>query len=126
MSKSYRGKNLKIDLQDEEFVKTIDKRVDTVCGQAAEMAFRIADSLVPVDTGTLRKSIELSKSKFENGGYIVMAHKPDKHSAIKFNAIEFGHITTTGKYIPPQSFMRPAIKKVKKVFKKMMQEELGK
>jgi len=123
--KKYRGSSLKIDWQDEELLSKLEDIVDQVTGQAAELAFRTADALVPVDTGELRASIDLAKSKYENGGYIVFVSRPTKDDAIKFNSIEFGKTCPDGTYVPPQPFMRPAIKKVRSVLRKNMQSAIS-
>jgi hypothetical protein len=61
-------------------------------------------------TGKLRKAIKLKKSKFEDGGYIVVARAPHAH------LVEFGHVLiawgrVTGKRVPPHPFLRPALEK---------------
>lgn len=61
-------------------------------------------------TGKLRKTIKIKKSKYEDGGYIVMARAPHAH------LVEFGHVLiawgrVTGKRVPPHPYLRPALEK---------------
>jgi len=59
-------------------------------------------------SGKLRDSITMRKSKFEDGGYIVVAKDPKAH------LIEWGHVKIlwgkiTGERVPAKSFMRKAL-----------------
>jgi HK97 gp10 family phage protein len=121
----YHGSSLKIDWNDESLMSRIADILDEVTGNAAELAFRTADSLVPVDTGELRNSLEVSKSKYKNGGHIVFSRIRTKDEAIKFNSIEFGKVTPNGTYVPPQPFMRPAIRRVRRVLRNNMQDAIN-
>ena len=57
-------------------------------------------------TGTLRKSIGMRKSKFEDGGYIVVATAP--HAWL----VEYGHVDQrTGERVDPRKYMRTALEK---------------
>ena len=69
-------------------------------------------------TGNLRKSIRKKKSKFEDGGYIVVASGKNTTDSKGWHAhlIEFGHRKfihgkDTGEFVPPNPFMRPAVQK---------------
>jgi len=60
-------------------------------------------------TGKLRGSIKKSKSRYEDGGYIVVAKAPHSH------LVEYGHVMLTAKgaptklgRVPAHPFMRPA------------------
>jgi hypothetical protein len=123
--RKYRGSSLKIDWHDEELLGKLEDIIDQVTSQAAELAFVTADALVPVDTGELRESIKLARSKFKGGGYIVFASSPTKDKAIKMMSVEFGHVAKNGEFVPAQPFMRPAIKKVRRVLKKNMQDAIN-
>jgi len=61
-------------------------------------------------TGDLRKKTKLKVSKFEDGGYIVVARQPHAH------LVEYGHVAIPpgklpGGRVPPHPFMRPALEK---------------
>jgi len=70
-------------------------------------------------TGNLRKSIRIKKSKFLNGGYIVIAsgkHGSKSRRGFHAHLIEFGHVEVlfgrpTGRRVPPKPFLRPALEK---------------
>lgn len=62
----------------------------------------IARRYVPVDTGTLRNSIG-HEVDYEDGTVTLYADAPYAE------AVEFGHITASGSFVPPRPFLRPAI-----------------
>jgi HK97 gp10 family phage protein len=70
-------------------------------------------------TGNLRKSIRKRKSKFINGGYIVVAtgrHVSGGEKGFHAHLVEYGHAKVlwgrrTGGRVPPHPFMRPAVQK---------------
>lgn len=72
-------------------------------------------------TGNLRKSIRRRKSKFEGGGYIVVATGKNVDGAQGYHAhlIEYGHYIVTpsgrrtGRKTRPRPFMRQAAEKGK-------------
>lgn len=83
----------------EKIRKGIDKGSERV---AQEVFAKVKNTNEFKDkTGNLRRSIKMFKSKFENGGYVIMADAPHAH------LIEFGH----GGRSPagPKPFMRNAL-----------------
>lgn len=93
----------------EGMAKMLEPQLKDVAGEIAEEAR--ATSAFADKTGNLRKSIKVRKSKFENGGYIVLSTAPHAH------LIEFGHDMVTRKgrkvgEVPPYPFLRPAANKV--------------
>lgn len=67
-------------------------------------------------SGRLRRSIKLKKSKFEDGGYIIVATGKNEETGVHAHLVEFGHIKMlfgkiTGERVPPRPFMRPALEK---------------
>uniref|UniRef100_B8DS59 Phage protein, HK97 gp10 family n=1 Tax=Nitratidesulfovibrio vulgaris (strain DSM 19637 / Miyazaki F) TaxID=883 RepID=B8DS59_NITV9 len=75
-------------------------------------------------TGKLRKSIKARKSKFEGGGYIVVARAPHAH------LVEFGHamIDVNGRtvgHVAAFPFLRPARDRVMRAAIHEIQARLG-
>jgi hypothetical protein len=72
-------------------------------------------------TGNLRRSIRKLKSKFADGGYIIVASGRNVKGGEKgyhAHLIEFGHVkvlwgSRTGERVPARPFMRPAAEKGK-------------
>ena len=62
------------------------------------------------ETGALRKSIRVRKSRFQDGGYIVFSKVPYAH------LVEYGHALVRNKkvvgHVPAHPFLRPALEKV--------------
>jgi hypothetical protein len=67
-------------------------------------------------TKRLRKSIRIRKSKYMDGGFIVVATGKNKDKGYHAWLVEFGHVKflwgePTGERVPPHAFMRPAKEK---------------
>ena len=66
-------------------------------------------------TGRLRRSIRLKKSKFPDGGYIVVATGKNKDgSGNHARLVEYGHLeyvngVATGRRVAPRPFLRTAL-----------------
>lgn len=120
--KRYRGSSLKIDWQDDELMSEIGDIIDDVTSKAADLALNTAQTIVPVDTGTLRSEIEIKKSKFEHGGYAVVAQGPGNYDRFYATFVELGTHKTVNQ--PAQPYLRPAIKKVRRMFKKAVQDAI--
>ena len=69
--------------------------------QIAKQIAKDARTSVNIKTGNLRKGIRARKSKFDDGGWIVISKAP--HSWI----VEHGH--GGPKPAPPHAFLRPAL-----------------
>lgn len=99
----------------EGFDAQIDEVMEAIQANLKEVAEVVkveaqTTSVFADKTGTLRKSIKLKKSKFEDGGYIVFTKAP--HSGL----VEFGHVliawgNNTGRRVQPYPFMRPSVDK---------------
>ena len=70
-----------------------------------------AQSLVPIDSGTLKKEIEVTESKFKDGGWIVIAQGPGNYSKFYASFVELSTHKMTA-----QPYLRPALKKHKGKF----------
>lgn len=77
--------------------------------RAADAALQMQRSLVPVDTGNLRN--HLGKRRTPNGlGWQVGAFDVDYAAAV-----EAGHETEKGTWVPAQPYIRPSIDAVRRV-----------
>lgn len=91
-----------------EIMDAIDKNLEATA-QFVEQEAKVSAAFQD-KTGKLRKSIKLKQSKFEDGGWIVVARAPHAH------LVEFGHVKwlwgkpTSGR-VPPKPFLRPALEK---------------
>jgi HK97 gp10 family phage protein len=92
--------------------------VEEACRETAEkVGTRAKASTEFVDkTGKLRRSIQVFKSKFPDGGYIVHASAPHAH------LIEYGHGGPAPAVAHP--FLRPAQKAEKSKFNRKVATEL--
>ena len=96
----------------------VSAAIEEACKETAEkIGARAKASSAFVDkTGTLRSSIKVFKSKFENGGYIVHASAPHAH------LVEYGHAGPAP--APAHPFLRPAQKAEKSKFQRVVAAEL--
>ena len=106
-----------------DVIAEIEVPLDDVCRKGAEMIARDARAKVPVDTGTLKRQIDVKESKFKAGGWIVVAQGSDNYSKFYASFIEFGANKT--RKIPAQPYLRPAIKRNRPKIQKLWQESLG-
>ncbi len=91
----------------EKFFNDVSNDVSANIKKAALLVERDAKLFVPVDTGTLRRSI---------------THEfPDKHTAIVGTNIEYGEFIELGtSKMPAQPYLRPALAKNIKVIKRLL------
>lgn len=85
----------------------IEKKIATFINENSKQIARQiatdAKSSVNSVTGNLKRSIKARKSKFEDGGYIVIARAPHAH------LVEYGH--GGPRPAPAHPFLRPALDK---------------
>ena len=86
---------------DKAIIEKLAVKLDSDIEAAAELVAEEARSLVPVETGALRDSIRVKKSKFKNGGYLITAGGP---GAKHVNLVELGTYKMDKK-----PFLRPAL-----------------
>ena len=114
--------HISIDNLDEGFQTSMNEVLDAIDGNGKEIAeFVTAEaqhtSAFIDRTGNLRKSIRMRKSKFENGGYIVMASGGiGRGKGYHAHLVEFGHNQVPpgnlkGGRVAARPFMRPALDK---------------
>lgn len=138
----YRGSSLKIDWKDDELIALAENVVDGVTEKAADLVvdyakrnLRVNES---VDQANLVNEIDIRKSKYKHGGLVVVAQGPNNYSRYYASFIELGgHRSLWGKYsrkkgnskegpyFEGRPYMRPAVKKVRRAFRKMMVEAMA-
>jgi len=101
------------DAQLEEVVAAIDANLETVA--TAVYTEAKATSLFADKTGRLRISIRKRKSKYNDGGYIVMASGGTRAEGNHAHLVEFGHVMlnkfgapTKLSRVPARPFLRKA------------------
>lgn len=98
-----------------DILEAVDKNLEEV----ADTIFQSAKTTPAFNdkTGSLRRSIRIKKSKYNDNGYIVAAtgRNRGKGGGVGYHAhfIEFGHVLiawgrVTGKRVAARPFMRPA------------------
>ena len=101
---------IRIDWRDKEVVAEVRAAVDRGAKKGAERIYKDAKNSTEFEdeTGTLRKSIKMAKSKFKNGGHVVYADAPHAH------LVEYGHEMVVGGTLPGSPGKRVAFKKARK------------
>lgn len=110
-----------IEWDGDDLMERMYQLADKVTDQMGTVAISTAQSLVPVDTGKLKSEIELKKSKFEGGGCAIVAQGPGNYDRFYATFVELG---VNGR--PAHPYLRPAIKQVRRIFKKAIQDEINK
>ena len=102
--------DVRVEIPDNINIAEIENWVDENCEIIAhEVAADAENSAAFADqSGMLRDSIRASKSKFKDGGWIVLSDAPHAH------LIELGHVKVlwgrrTNEKVPPHPFLRPAL-----------------
>lgn len=100
------------DYQLEEVVKAVEHNLNEVA-EIVEQDAKSTSAFID-RTGNLRNSIKKRKSRFEDGGYIVIASGRGKDKGYHASLVEFGHTLIawghpTGKRVEPKPFLRPAL-----------------
>ena len=97
-----------LDVAMADILKAVDRRLEDTA-EVVEREAKTTSSFTDKG-GKLRKSISKQKSKFEDGGWIVVARAPHAH------LVEYGHVKflwgrPTGERVAPHPFLRPALEK---------------
>jgi len=100
-----------------EIAKAIDSNLEDTAMYVLNEAQTTTDFIDK--TGNLRRSIRMKKSKFLNGGYIVIAsgkHGSKSRRGFHAHLVEFGHVEVlwgkpTGRRVAPKPFLRPALER---------------
>lgn len=96
--------------------KEVQRKLEMLIRNAAVETKRVAEQLVPVDTGGLRTRIKITK---RGPTYYIVWVDPTqwRDGAIQANVVEFGRDNHPIP-LPPQSFIRPAQAQVAEQFKR--------
>jgi hypothetical protein len=103
-----------LDAQFEDVIRAIEHNLSEVA-DIIEGDAQATSSFID-RSGDLRGSIKKQKSKFEDGGYIVMASGKGTAKGYHAALVEFGHVLIawghpTGKRVPAKPFMRRALER---------------
>lgn len=146
----YRGSNIKIDWRDSEVMNEVGEVVDEVTKIGAEIAVELArrnlEKVGAMETGNLIDRISIRASKFTLGGYAIVAQGPGDVGPKRSKTdnpyyasfIELGgHYSLWGKYsrkkgnskegpyFEGRPYLRPAIKTMRRRFRRMMVDAIG-
>ena len=132
----YRGSSLKIDWQDDELMAKVSDLVDAETEFIAGVGRDIAQEMAPHDTGKLASEIKVSASKFNKNQWVIEAQGPGNYSRFYATFVELGHYSSmwrkkgsyaakSGVYVPPDPFMRPMLRKVRKLFRARVKAALS-
>jgi len=138
----YRGSSIKIDWKDDELIALAEREIDAVNEKAADLVVDYAKRNLrvnsAVDEANLVNEIDIRKSKFKHGGLVVVAQGPGNYSRYYASFIELGgHYSLWGKYsrkkgnskegpyFKGRPYLRPAVKKVRRMFRKMMVDAMS-
>lgn len=108
---SMRRAQARVEFPDDLDFSELRDAINAECESVAEgvAADARATAAFADKTGTLRKSISARKSKYPDGGAIVVATAPHAH------LIEYGHVLVkdgkTVGHVPAHPFLRPALEK---------------
>jgi len=102
-----------------EVIAAINHPLDEVCRKGADDimndAKNILMSLAEKPTGKLASEIEIKKSRFEGGGYLIVAQGPGNYSKYYASFVEFGTSLMTMRKLPEFKgyipYMRTALKR---------------
>lgn len=94
---------------EKELIEKVRNAVESASREGARDVAQDARTLCPWDTGELATSIEVKKSKFEDGGYLVMAQGPGNYNRFYAAFVELGTHNTAA-----HPFLRPALRKNKR------------
>ena len=113
-----------IDWDGDDLMEKMYALADKVTERMGNEALATAQALAPEYTGKLKSEIEIKKSKFEGGGVAIVAQGPGNYSRFYASFVELGTHSTVNQ--PAQPFLRPTIKKIRRIFKKAVQDEIDK
>ena len=113
------SKGFTLEWHDKELLKKVNIIADSVAKKGADLVLKDATRLVPVDSGTLKKEIELTRGKFRDGDYFVQAQGPGNYTKFYATFVELGTHNTEKK-----PFLRPALKRNKRRIQKMFKDAM--
>ncbi len=128
------AKGFNIDWFGKEVEEKITNVVQNVSRKGAVLIAKHARQAIPWDTGVLATSVEVIKSKYEDGGYSVVVQGKGNYEKYYASFVELGGHSSewgrykrgqkAGAYIPPQPYLRPAMHKNKGKIHRMYKDAL--
>lgn len=107
----------------EWFGKEVEERIKAVAQavsrDGAVLIARHTRSAIPWDTGVLATSVEVKKSRFEDGGYMVEVQGKGNYEKYYASFVELGSYKDAAK-----PYLRPSMHKHKHKIKKMYEDAL--
>jgi len=130
-----------LEWHDKELLKKVNIIADAVAKKGAGLVLKDARRLVPVDSETLKKEIEVHRGKFRDGDWVVEAQGPGNYTKFYAKFVELGHYSSVyGKYkrskgggslkgispihIPKKPYLRPALNKNKSRIQRMFRDAM--
>lgn len=108
---------------DKKFTAEVQEVADEVAEEGADMVLNDAQQILMRDakhpTGKLASEIEVKKSKFKDGGFIVIAQGPGNYDKFYATFVELG--THKMDAIP---YLRPALHKNERKIQRMFKDRL--
>lgn len=104
---------------DKELIKEVSNIVEVATKEGAEIVMKDAIRIVKKRSGTLSREIDIRKSRYKDGGYVVQAQGPSNYSRYYASFVELG----THKD-PKQPFLRPALKRNRRKIAKNFENKL--
>ena len=102
-----------------EFLEAVEQEASRVERNIAKLVESAAKAMVPKQTGTLRREIDIKASKFKDGGYIVRAQGPGNYTRYYATFVEFGTYKDAA-----QPYLRPAVKKYERIGHEMLKRAI--
>lgn len=91
---------------DKKIIAEVESDCDKKCKRIAHAIKRDAQAGCPVESGEARDSIEVVKSKYPDGGYMIIGGAHGSHKAWWFTLIELGSSKHS-----PVAMLRKSLKK---------------
>ena len=104
---------------DTKLLNKVDDLIEESARSGAVKVAQAARSLAPWDSGVLATSIKIEKSKFKDGGYMVVAQGPNNYDRFYATFVELGTYKTR-----PQPFLRPALHQNKESIRREFENKL--
>jgi HK97 gp10 family phage protein len=122
---------MKVEWNGDKVLKSVQDIVNDVAEKGAELivndARKILAQKAKHQTGELASQIDIRKSKYKDGGFIVMAQGPGNYTRYRASFVEMGAPNRTGRRkgsTRPLPFMRPAMHKNKRRINQMFKDAM--
>ena len=127
------GPGYTLEWKGKEVLEKASKVTQKTCNIGSKIVAGQARNLVPVDTGTLRRAIDIKRSRFETGGYAVIAQGAGNYDRFYALFVEIG--TGYGarakarpgkpRVTKPKEYLRPALENAKPTLERIHQRNIA-